>query len=224
MRPTVGRTGHRRGAIHRRSDVVKNLTPNLNASITVNTDFAETEADIRQVNLTRFPLSFLKNAHSSWKAQACSMSRDWLAAPTSSRFSRVALHYGNEDIGGGEVPIDVGAKLVGRQSDYNVGVLDVEMRALPAASLDRQNMFAARVSRNLFEQSWVGAIVTNGIPMERAPTICWVPTRDSPRRSSAVTRTFRWTCSSSASSDQRLGQDYAGGFGLWTGTIAGTWF
>ena len=39
-------------------DVVKNLTPNLNASITVNTDFAETEADIRQVNLTRFPLFF----------------------------------------------------------------------------------------------------------------------------------------------------------------------
>src|SRR5262249_4717979 len=39
-------------------DIVKNLAPNLNASITVNTDFAETEADIRQVNLTRFPLFF----------------------------------------------------------------------------------------------------------------------------------------------------------------------
>src|SRR5260221_5781347 len=39
-------------------DAFKNLTPNLNASITVNTDFAETEADIRQVNLTRFPLFF----------------------------------------------------------------------------------------------------------------------------------------------------------------------
>ena len=39
-------------------DVFKNLTPNLNASVTVNTDFAETEADIRQVNLTRFPLFF----------------------------------------------------------------------------------------------------------------------------------------------------------------------
>ena len=39
-------------------DVFKNLAPNLNASATVNTDFAETEADIRQVNLTRFPLFF----------------------------------------------------------------------------------------------------------------------------------------------------------------------
>src|SRR5262249_45083110 len=35
-------------------DVSKNLAPNLNASLTLNTDFAETEADIRQVNLTRF--------------------------------------------------------------------------------------------------------------------------------------------------------------------------
>lgn len=39
-------------------DVVKSLTPNLTASVTVNTDFAETEVDSRQINLTRFPLFF----------------------------------------------------------------------------------------------------------------------------------------------------------------------
>ena len=39
-------------------DVFKNLTPNMNASVTVNTDFAETEVDARQINLTRFPLFF----------------------------------------------------------------------------------------------------------------------------------------------------------------------
>jgi hypothetical protein len=39
-------------------DLFKNITPNMNAAVTVNTDFAETEADIRQVNLTRFPLFF----------------------------------------------------------------------------------------------------------------------------------------------------------------------
>ena len=35
---------------------------------------------------------------------------------------------------------------------------------LPEVALQGQNLFAARVSRNLFEQSWVGAIVTNGNP------------------------------------------------------------
>lgn len=39
-------------------DISKNLAPNLNASVTVNTDFAETEADTRQVNLTRFALFY----------------------------------------------------------------------------------------------------------------------------------------------------------------------
>ena len=32
--------------------------PNLNASLTINTDFAETEVDARQVNLTRFDLFY----------------------------------------------------------------------------------------------------------------------------------------------------------------------
>src|SRR6185369_8357775 len=75
---------------------------------------------------------------------------------------RVGLH--GDELSGGEVPIVVGAKIVGRQSDYNIGVLDVETRDLPDASLRRQNLFAARVSRNVFEQSWVGAIATNGNP------------------------------------------------------------
>ena len=39
-------------------DVFYNITPNLRANLTINTDFAETEVDDRQVNLTRFPLRF----------------------------------------------------------------------------------------------------------------------------------------------------------------------
>jgi len=39
-------------------DVFYRLTPNMTAILTVNTDFAETEVDERQINLTRFPLFF----------------------------------------------------------------------------------------------------------------------------------------------------------------------
>ena len=39
-------------------DVFYNLTPALRANLSINTDFAETEVDQRQVNLTRFPLFF----------------------------------------------------------------------------------------------------------------------------------------------------------------------
>lgn len=34
------------------------ITPALTATITVNTDFAEAEADVHQVHLSRFPLFF----------------------------------------------------------------------------------------------------------------------------------------------------------------------
>src|SRR6185295_10122259 len=43
---------------HSGADTFYRLTPNLTASLTLNTDFAETEADERQINLTRFPLFF----------------------------------------------------------------------------------------------------------------------------------------------------------------------
>ena len=146
-------------------DVFKNVTPNLNASLTVNTDFAETEADIRQVNLTRFPL-FFPEKRTFFLEGAGVFDVAGLAGGTDliPFFTRRIGIHGNEDIGGGQVPIGGGAKIVGRQSDYNIGVLDVETRDLPAASPRRQNLFAARVSRNLFEQSWVGAIVTSGNP------------------------------------------------------------
>lgn len=145
-------------------DVFKNLTPNLNASVTVNTDFAETEADIRQVNLTRFPLffpekrTFFLEGAGVFNVAGLAGGSDLIPLFT----RRIGLH-GNEDTGG-RVPIAVGAKLVGRQSDYNIGVLDVQTRSVPEASLDAENLFAARLSRNLLQQSSVGAIVTSGNP------------------------------------------------------------
>lgn len=39
-------------------DVSQRISPNVLATLTVNTDFAETEVDSRQTNLTRFPLFF----------------------------------------------------------------------------------------------------------------------------------------------------------------------
>jgi len=145
-------------------DVFKNLTPNMNASVTVNTDFAETEADARQINLTRFPLFFPEK-----RAFFLEGAGVFDVAATNSEsvlpfFSRrIGL------LGGREVPIMVGTKIVGRQSGYNIGVLDVQTRGVDDLSvdghrLDGQNLLAARVSRNIFQQSWVGAILTRGNP------------------------------------------------------------
>ncbi|NJD19940.1 MAG: carbohydrate binding family 9 domain-containing protein, partial [Gemmatimonadetes bacterium] len=46
------------GTLHPSLDATQRLGPNLLASLTVNTDFAETEVDTRRTNFTRFPLLF----------------------------------------------------------------------------------------------------------------------------------------------------------------------
>ena len=47
-----------------------NVTPQLKTNFTLNTDFAQTEVDDRQVTLTRFPIFSLRSGTSFWKAPA----------------------------------------------------------------------------------------------------------------------------------------------------------
>ncbi|MBI2832910.1 MAG: hypothetical protein HYX76_00610 [Acidobacteria bacterium] len=143
-------------------DVFKNLTPNLNASLSINTDFAETEVDARQVNLTRFPLffpekrAFFQEGAGVIDNAGLTGGRDRDLLPFFSR--RMGL------LDDREVPITLGAKLVGRQSGFNIGIVDVQTRDLDDNPLAGQNLLAARISRNLFRQSWIGGIVTYGNP------------------------------------------------------------
>jgi hypothetical protein len=142
-------------------DVFKNLTPNLNASLTVNTDFAETEVDSRQINLTRFPLFFpekraffLEGAGVFDVAGLSGYHVDLL--PFFSR--RIGLFEGDQ------IPILAGAKVIGRQSNYNIGFIDTRTGDTEEHPLTGQNLLAARVSRNILRQSWIGAILTHGNP------------------------------------------------------------
>lgn len=150
-----------RGKVKAGVDVFKNLTPNLNAALTAATDFAETEVDERQVNLTRFPLFFpekraffLEGAGVFEIAGLGSTNVDLV--PFFSR--RIGLLEGRE------VPILLGGKLSGRQSDYNIGLLDIRTRPSKDEAVAGQNLLALRASRNLFEQSWIGVIATHGNP------------------------------------------------------------
>src|SRR5205823_1625898 len=106
-------------------DIFKNITPNLNAAVTVNTDFAETEADIRQVNLTRFPL-FFPEKRTFFLEGAGVFDIAGLVNTTDIRpffTRRIGLVEGIADEDNVAVPLRVGVKLTGRQSDYNIGVL-----------------------------------------------------------------------------------------------------
>ena len=144
-------------------DVFKSITSSLTASLTVNTDFAETEVDARQINLTRFEL-FFPEKRTFFLEGAGVYDIAGLGGKNADLIPFFSRSIGL--LSGQEVPILFGLKVTGRQAGLNVGVLDVQTRdtTLEEGSLAGQNLLAVRVSKNLFEQSWIGAIATHGNP------------------------------------------------------------
>jgi hypothetical protein len=192
-------------------DLFKSITTSLNASLTVNTDFAETEADARQINLTRFPLffpekrAFFLEGAGVFDVAGLAGNDDLLPFFT----RRIGL------LSGEEVSIAVGTKVVGRQGAYNIGVVDVQTRDLDDNPLTGQNLLGARVSRNLLRQSWIGGIVTHGNPAGAGDnTLVGADAR-------FATSTFRGSKNLSldlfalrTSDEQKARADYAAGFKL----------
>ncbi|MGH9367385.1 MAG: DUF5916 domain-containing protein [Thermoanaerobaculia bacterium] len=138
-------------------DVRYSFTPQLEGVLTARPDFAETEADARQVNLTRFPLFFPEKR--AFFLEGSSLFRFGLGLegyfiPFYSR--RIGLFEGNV------VPIDVGAKVLGQAGRFGIGVLDTQTAA--AGGAERANLFAGRLTYDVDEHLRVGAIGTNGEP------------------------------------------------------------
>ena len=142
-------------------DVAQRLGANTLASLTVNTDFAETDVDTRRVNLSRFPLFFPEKRTFFLEGAdifdfGLGLEEDVI--PFFSR--RIGLLQGEE------VPIDVGAKVNGRASGTNFGALVVRTRDVDTLS-SSSNMAVVRVKQNVLSESSVGIIATTGDPLER---------------------------------------------------------
>jgi hypothetical protein len=142
-------------------DVYKNFTPNLVGALSFNTDFAETEVDERQINLTRFPLFFPEKRTFFLEGSeifnfGTTGGNDPSFTPFFSR--RIGL-YESEP-----VPVAYGAKVFGKVGNTSLAVLDVRTRAFGEAGLGAENFFAGRVSQNIFAESRVGLVFTDGSP------------------------------------------------------------
>jgi hypothetical protein len=142
-------------------DIFYNITPSLKWTTTFNTDFAETEADNRQINLTRFPL-FFPEKRSFFLDNAGVFAFSNTGPEITPFFSRtIGLLDGNE------IPLRAGTKLTGKAGPYSLGVLAVrtgETDFEDGASSAAKNLVVARVKRDLFKQSYIGGIFTEGNP------------------------------------------------------------
>jgi hypothetical protein len=168
------------------ADVFYRISSNLVSSTTINTDFAETEVDTRQVNLTRFQLFFpekrsffLEDAGIFEFAKTSSngppgfdMGGDMI--PFFSRRIGLVQVYSphTEQYEGYEVPLHVGEKLTGKVGRFDIGLLDVQTGSYtepdkvdePGFRLASKNLAVGRIKANFLTQSYLGAMFTNGDP------------------------------------------------------------
>ena len=142
-------------------DVTKRLGSNLLASLTVNTDFAETEVDTRQTNLTRFPLFFPEKR--TFFLEAADVFEFGLGAGPD------VLPYFSRRIGlveGAEAPILGGLKLSGRAGRTALGGLVTRTREV-AGLAPATTLGVLRVRQSVLAESSVGFIGTVGDPLGR---------------------------------------------------------
>jgi hypothetical protein len=137
-------------------DLKYGLTNNLTLDLTVNTDFAQVEADDQQVNLTRFSLFFPeKRQFFQERAGIFDFRTGGLSRLFHSR--RVGL---TED--GQPVRILGGARLVGRWGRWDVGFFD--MQTADSETLPSENFGVLRLRRQVFNAySYAGAMVTSRV-------------------------------------------------------------
>ncbi|RIK58186.1 hypothetical protein DCC62_29555, partial [candidate division KSB1 bacterium] len=139
-------------------DIKYGLTSNLTLDLTANTDFAQVEADIEQVNLTRFPLFFpekreffLESANTFQFGEG-----NFFGPPPIFLFysRRIGIAGFNQI-----VPLLAGGRLTGKVGKYEIGALDILTDE--TADFPRSHFSVVRLNRDVFQRSKIGVMFTN---------------------------------------------------------------
>lgn len=136
-------------------DVKYGLTSNLTLDLTLNTDFAQVEADDQQINLTRFSL-FFPEKRLFFQERSSIFDFNFGGQNRLFYSRRIGIYEGKS------VRIYGGARLVGRIGSWDVGLLD--MQAAPVENLLSENFSVLRLRRQVINPySYVGTMLTNRI-------------------------------------------------------------
>ncbi len=135
-------------------DFFYNVTPQLKANLTINTDFAQTEVDDRQVNLTRFPLFFPEKRDFFLESAG---NFDFSREPATDMAAFFSRRVGL-DANGRPQAIDYGVKAAGAAAGLNLGLMHVRTADQPSAQ--GEEFTIVRPKRQFFRQSYAGLIYT----------------------------------------------------------------
>ena len=141
-------------------DIFYNITPALKAAVTINTDFAQTEVDARQINLTRFSLYFPEKR--DFFLDGTNYFTFGINGDSENPQNSVNIPFFSRRIGldtdGNPVQIRYGGKFTGKTDGWNLGLLHVK----DDNEWDNPGYTVARIARDIGKQSSVGVIGTNG--------------------------------------------------------------
>ncbi|MCK4893908.1 MAG: carbohydrate binding family 9 domain-containing protein, partial [Calditrichia bacterium] len=136
-------------------DLKYGLTSNLTLDLTLNTDFAQVEADNQQINLTRFSL-FFPEKRLFFQERASNFEFNFRGPNRLFHSRRIGIYEGVR------IPIYGGLRIVGRTGPWDVGF--VNMQTAPVDSVLSENFTVLRLRKQVFNPySYMGGIMTNRI-------------------------------------------------------------
>jgi hypothetical protein len=136
-------------------DAKFSLASNMTLDLSVNTDFAQVEADDEQINLTRFSL-FFPEKRLFFQERSSNFEFNFNEDDRLFYSRRIGIHDGDP------VPIYGGARLVGRAGGWDLGLLS--MQTAPYEDLTSENFSVLRLRKQVINPySYVGNIITNKI-------------------------------------------------------------
>lgn len=139
-------------------DIKYGINPNTVLDLTINTDFAQVEADDQQFNLTRFNLFFPEKRQ--FFLERSSIFDFKLGGKNSLFYSRrIGLSEGNP------VRIWGGARLNSRVRNWDIGLLD--MQTATSGDLPSENFGVFRVKKRVFNPySYTGGMLTSRLGVD----------------------------------------------------------
>ncbi|MEI8115226.1 MAG: DUF5916 domain-containing protein [Bacteroidia bacterium] len=141
-------------------DMYYQITPRLKASLSINTDFAETEVDDRQINLTRFNLYFPEKR--DFFLDGSNYFKFGIEGDDNNSYRNSVVPFFSRRLGldnnGNILPVLYAAKVTGTQNNWNIGVMHIS----DERDYGNSQLSVGRISRNLGKQSAIGVIGTMG--------------------------------------------------------------
>lgn len=136
-------------------DLKIGLTDNTTLDLTVNTDFAQVEADNQQINLSRFSL-FFPERRQFFLERATIFDFSFGGSDRLFHSRRIGLHQGQP------VRIWGGARVITRTGDWDIGFLSMQT-ARDEGLLSKNNSILRVRKRVLNPRSYIGGMITGRI-------------------------------------------------------------